>query len=223
VITKKRWRKTWWGISLIVILTIILVFLIAISFYFFDLVKQNQYNIISQKFKLTDKTYQISTQNNFWLGASKPKITIIGFCDFACPFCKNSYPNIREISLEYHEKVKIVFKDYPLHEESLSLAMASRCAGEQGLFWLMHDKLFQNQGVKTNQQLIRLSKQIGADVDKFTDCLTKQKHLEEIQKDFNEGERLNLKGTPIWFINGHKIEGDIPHDTFIQIIKEMLK
>ncbi|MFH1233339.1 MAG: thioredoxin domain-containing protein [Patescibacteria group bacterium] len=220
---KKRWHKTWWGIGLIVVLTIILVFLVAISFYFFDLVKQNKYDIANQKFKLIGQTYQVSTQNNFWLGASRPKVTIIEFSDFACLFCKNSYSNVREISLKYQDKVKIVFKDYPLHEESQLLAMAGRCAGEQGLFWLMHDKLFQNQGIKTNQQLIELSKQIGVDVNKFTDCLTKQKYLSEIQKNLAEAAKLNLTGTPIWFINGYKIEGDIPHDTFMQIVEEMLK
>ena len=220
---KKSWHKTWWGISLIVILTIILIFLVAIGFYFFDLVKQNEYNIINQKFELTNQTYQISSQNNFWLGSAKPKITIIEFSDFACPYSKNSYSNIREIGLKYQDSVKIIFKDYPLHEESLSLAMAGRCAGDQGLFWVMHDKLFQNQGAKTNQQLIELSKQINADVNKFTDCLTKQKYLLEIQKDFAEGNKLNLTGTPTWFINGHKIEGDIPLDMFTQIIEGLLK
>lgn len=220
---KKNWSKTWWGIGLIIILTVFLIFLIAIGFYSFDLIKQNKYNIINQKSKLINQKYQISTQDNFWIGSANPKITIIEFSDFACPFCKNSYPNVREISLKYKDQVKIVFKDYPLHEESLSLAMAGRCAGEQGLFWLMHDKLFQNQGVKTNQQLIELAKQIGADNNKFTDCLTKQTYLSNIQKDFAEGAKLNLSGTPTWFINGQKIEGDIPHDTFIQIIEKLLK
>ena len=219
----KSWRKTWWGISLIVVLTIILIFLVAISFYFFDLVKQNKYIIANQKFKTTNQTYQVSTQNNFWLGSVKPKITIIEFSDFACAFSKNSYSNIREISLKYQDKIKIIFKDYPLHEESTALAMAGRCAGEQGMFWIMHDKLFQNQGVKTNQQLIELSKQIGANVDKFIDCLTKQKYSQEIQKGFAEASKLNLTGTPTWFINGHKLEGDIPRDTFMQIVEELLK
>lgn len=212
---KKNWSKTWWGVGLIFILSIFLIFLIAFGFYFFDLVKQNRYNIINPK-------NNISTQDNFWIGSANPKITIIEFSDFACPFSKNSYSNVREIGLKYKDQVKIIFKDYPLHEESLSLAMASRCAGEQGLFWLMHDKLFQNQGIKTNQQLIELAKQISADNNKFTDCLTKQTYLLNIQKDFAEGAKLNISGTPTWFINDQKIEGDIPHDVFIKIIENLL-
>ncbi|MBU0637149.1 MAG: thioredoxin domain-containing protein [Patescibacteria group bacterium] len=219
---KNSWYKTWWGVGLIIILIIILIFLIAVGFYFFNLVKQNKNNLTNQKIRPTSQTYNVSTLDNFWLGTANPKITIIEFSDFACFFCKNSYYNVREINLKYKDKVKIIFKDYPLHEESTALAMAGRCAGEQGLFWLMHDKLFQNQGINTNQQLIELAKQIGADVNKFTDCLTKQKYLTNIQKDIAEGVKLNLTGTPTWFINGYKIEGDIPHDVFTQTLERLL-
>ena len=70
----------------------------------------------------------------------------------------------------------------PLQENSLVLAMAGRCAGEQGLFWLMHDKLFQNQGVKSADELTELANQIGADISKFKNCLNGNKHIKQIQK-----------------------------------------
>ncbi|NCO80150.1 hypothetical protein COT96_01285 [Candidatus Falkowbacteria bacterium CG10_big_fil_rev_8_21_14_0_10_38_22] len=219
----KRWYKTWWGIALIIILTVFLVLAVAIGFYFIDRVKQSSQDIKAKNVNLAGKKYQILDNNNYWLGAAKPKIIIYEFADFACSYCKNSYPNIREISLKYQDDVKIIFKDYPLHDESASLALAARCAGEQGLFWLMHDKLFQNQGITTTDQLAELAKQIGADVNRFNNCYSQQKYLSQIQKDFTEGNKLELTGTPIWFINGYKVEGDIPYNTFIQIIEQLLK
>ena len=87
----------------------------------------------------------------------------------------------------------------------------------------MHDKLFQNQGITTTDQLAELAKQIGADVNRFNNCYSQQKYLSQIQKDFTEGNKLELTGTPIWFINGYKVEGDIPYNTFIQIIEQLLK
>ncbi len=219
----KSWYKKWWGIIVVLILSLFLILLIAFSFYFIALVKQEKAKINVSNTNLSGKITKINTDGNYWFGSAKPEITIVEFADFACPYCKNSYSNIREISVNYKNKVKFVFKDYPLYEQSFDLAMAGRCAGEQGLFWIMYDKLFQNQGAKETTELIELANQIGADVNKFDDCLSQKKYSTQIQKDFSEGEKLGLTGTPIWFINGYKIEGDIPHDIFIQIIEELLK
>jgi len=219
----KPWYKKWWGIIIILILSLFLVLLVALSFYFVNLVKQEKAKINASNVNLTGNTVEINTDNNYWLGSANPEITIIEFVDFACPYCKNSYSNIREISVKYKNKVKIIFKDYPLYDQSVNLAMAARCAGEQGLFWVMHDKLFQNQGITEIEDLIEMANQIGADIDKFSSCLSTKKHLIPIQKDFSEGQTLDLTGTPIWFINGYKVEGDIPHDIFIQIIEGLLK
>jgi len=160
---------------------------------------------------------------NYWIGASNPKITIVEFVDFSCPLCKNSFTKIREISLKYKKDVKIIFRDYPMYEHSLDLAMAARCAGEQGLFWLMHDKLFQNQGMYEKNQLSELANQIGADVNKFNNCFTNKKYLSDIKNDFTDAEKLEVAGTPTWFINGAKVAGDIPYGLFVEIVEELIK
>jgi len=225
----KPWYKSWWGITIIIFLTFLLSLFVAVGFYFTDLVKNAKNKIdlkaISSSGNKIDGTNWQKAQgkDNYWLGSAKPKIIIVEFSDFACPYCKNSYTTIREITHSYASDVKYIFRDYPVHDNSLTLAMAARCAGEQGLFWLMHDKLFQNQGVSSNDQLNGLANQIGADLAKFKDCLTKQKYLTQVQKDYTDGESLGITGTPTWFINGYKIEGEIPHDTFIQLIDSLLK
>ena len=137
--------------------------------------------------------------------------------------CKESFPKIREISTKYKDDVKIIFRDFPVVTEySIDLAMASRCAGEQGLFWVMHDKLFLNQGISQKNEIFELAKQIGADVGKFQNCFDNQKYSEDIYQDIKDGEALELEGTPTWFINGNKISGNIPYNIFIQIVEELL-
>ena len=111
----------------------------------------------------------------------------------------------------------------PLRENSEKLAMAARCAGEQGLFWLMHDKLFQNQGIKSDSDITELAKQIGTDISKFNNCLNSNKYIQQIQKDFSDGTDLEVKGTPTWFINGNKLEGDIPLSVWEEIIGKILQ
>lgn len=169
------------------------------------------------------KQYDLPEGNNYWLGAKDPKITLVEFADFSCSACKNTYPKLREIIFNYASDVKVIYRDFPvISEDSLGLALAGRCAGEQGLFWLMHDGLFEEQGKITNSKLADIAGQIGVDIDKFNDCLKNKKYLDDIKKDFAQGEKLDIKGTPTLFINGYKITGDIPKEALMKIIEGFL-
>jgi protein-disulfide isomerase len=228
---QKQWYTKWWGISLMIFLTLFLIVLTALIFYIADIASRIKKGQWQSDEILTDlKQHQtskidptITGVNNYWLGSAKPKVTIVEFADFSCPLCQNSFFNIREISLKYKNNVKIIFRDFPIYENSVNLALAGRCAGEQGLFWLMHDKLYARQGKFELSQLPDFAYQIGADVTKFNNCLAGEKYLNNIKKDYADGQSLEIRGTPTWFINGYKIEGDIPHDLFIQIVEELIK
>src|SRR3989338_8464463 len=184
--TKKPWFKTWWGGLILSLLTIILIFLVAAGFYVYSAVKAAKKPV---GLKLSGQQYNAATGDHYWTGSAKPKITIVEFGDFACPFSEQSFPTVREISLKYKNDIKFIWRDYPVVTEySALLALAGRCAGEQGLFWPMHDKLFQNQGVNTADQLSALANQIGADTARFNDCVNKQKYLPQIKKDLSDGQ-----------------------------------
>jgi len=224
----KHWYSKWWGIILIIVLVFILSFMVAIGFYIFNLVKQindsEANKLLSKPSLYQDAAIKklIESRDNYWLGSAKPKITIVEFADYNCSLCKNSYSKIREISIKYKEDVKIIHRDYPILDYSADLSLAARCVGEQGLFWLMHDKLFQNQGNFDIKDLPELANQVGADIDRYNKCIQTKKYLSDIQKDFSDGNELGIKGTPTWFINGYKIEGDIPYNIFIDIINQFL-
>ena len=125
--------------------------------------------------------------------------------------------------MRYKDDIKVIYRDFPVVSGySADLSLAARCAGEQGLFWMMHDKLFINQGVNSNDGLLSLAAQIGADTGRFKTCIDNKKYLTDIEKDFSDGQELGIKGTPTWFINGSKIEGNIPYDIFVQIIESII-
>lgn len=86
----------------------------------------------------------------------------------------------------------------------------------------MHDKLFAEQGKIDSNNLLALTSQIGTDVDKFSDCFTKEKYLADIQTDYALGEKLEIRGTPTLFINGYKLTGDAPQEALIKIIEGFL-
>lgn len=226
---KLAWYKKWWGRLIIACIFIILVFLTAFGFYVYDLIKEVKKEPAEPKIKTTlingnDFTLAVGYNNNYWLGSANPKITIVEFADFSCPYCQNSYPKIRELSIKHKNDIKIIFRDFPLKNDfSISLALAGRCAGEQGLFWPLHDKFFQNQNISQEEDIYRLAIQVGVDQEKFKDCLQNKKYLPQVQKDFTDGETLGLTGTPAWFINGYKIEGDIPITMWEEIINKLNK
>ncbi|HOZ56151.1 MAG: Disulfide bond formation protein D precursor [Parcubacteria group bacterium ADurb.Bin316] len=219
--------KAIWRWILFPLLILILGFVVACTFYILNLLKtgewQKDYSPINNQ-KISTELLQQITKDNYWLGAANPKITIIEFADFSCSMCKNSFLNIREISVKYKNDVRIIFKDFPvISASSPVLALAARCAGEQGLFWPMHDKLYINQGLAEEKEIIELAKQIGTDATRFTSCLQSKKYAAQVNQDYEDGIALKVSGTPTWFINDKKYTGDIPHDTFIEILEQLLK
>ncbi len=167
----------------------------------------------------------LGNENNYSLGSDNAKLTIVEFADFACPYCKKSFPKIREISLKYNKDIKYIFRDLPIiSEHSANLALGARCAGEQGLFWPMHDRLFMDQGIKEDAEIWLAAKQSGVDTSKFEACYDTQKYLPQIKKDFSDAQALGIDhiGTPVWFVNGQQVSGDIPEDVFNKIIEDIL-
>ncbi|MFA5318314.1 MAG: thioredoxin domain-containing protein [Patescibacteria group bacterium] len=225
-IPTKKWYKKPWGIFLVILLFIILVSLSTFGFYTYSLIKKIKSGEISldeqwQKALLKPGPYEMENSASAYTGASNPKLTIVEFADFNCPYCKASYPTVREMSLKYKDSVKIIFRHYPvIQEDSLVLALASECANEQNKFWYMHDAFFQNNNPAEN--ISQIASKIGLNASKFNECLKSQKYLNKIKIDFLAAQEANMKGTPTWFINGNKIEGEIPKETFFKIIDAFL-
>lgn len=167
----------------------------------------------------------IEGTNNPYIGASQPKVTIVEFGDFACPFCLASFPAVREIGLKYKDSVKIIFRNWPGHEHSVNLAVGAQCAGEQGKFWEMHDKLFQSQSDtfgSDKNDLARLAQQLGIYNEQFQKCFDGQTYLARIKSDFIDSETLGVTGTPTWFVNGVKYSGQLNAPELEEIISSAL-
>jgi protein-disulfide isomerase len=174
-----------------------------------------------------DKQAKIEGQNNVWnvFGAAQPKITIVEFGDFTCPYCHEDFPIVRAMMVEHQDIVKFIWRDRTPTERSLVLALTAQCAGEQGKFWAMHDKLFQLQSDilgNAASDLVALGQSINLNMDSFTLCLKNQKYLDKIKQDnaasYND---LGVNGTPTFFINGQKYEGELSASDFEAIINEL--
>ncbi len=143
-------------------------------------------------------------------GPEKAPITIVEFSDFECPYCSRLAPVIHKILEKYPDKVRLVFKNYPLirtHKMAMKAAIAALAARKQGRFWEYHDKLFKNHKELSDQKLLDIAKEMGIDMGKFELDRRDPEIAGLINRDIKEAKASNLTGVPTLFINGHKLVG----------------
>ena len=157
-------------------------------------------------------------------GPKNAPVTIVAFSDFECPFCSRVNPTLKQIEDTYKGKVKVAFKHQPLsfHPNAKPAAMAAMAAHEQGKFWEYHDKLFANQRALDRTSLERYAQELGLNMQKFKAALDSNKYEAQVTADSQEGMRLGANGTPTFFINGRKLVGAVPFDSFKTIIDDEL-
>ena len=168
---------------------------------------------------------QVSLGEDPVKGPATAPVTIVEFSDFQCPYCARVTPTLKQIEEKYGDKVRVVFRDFPLvqiHKDAAKAAEAGECAHEQGKFWEMHDRLFADQSKLQVEALKQKATEIGLDAEKFNQCLDSSKYAAEVQKDVDEGARYGVTGTPAFFINGRMLGGAQPVEAFMQVIDEEL-
>jgi len=158
-------------------------------------------------------------------GAADAPVTLVEFSDFHCPFCRQAQTTLKAILDRYPGKVKHAFRDFPvdaLHPQARKAAEAARCAKDQGKFWSYHDTLFANAPNGALADLSRYASDIGLDVPAFERCLSAGTHRESVQRDYEDGVRLGVSGTPAFFVNGRLISGAQPLEAFTKLIEQEL-
>jgi protein-disulfide isomerase len=157
-------------------------------------------------------------------GAASAPVTIIEFSDYQCPFCARVNPTLEQVRKTYGDKVKIIFKDFPLpnHPQAPKAAEAGHCAGEQGKYWEMHDQMFANQRALNVPELKQYATALGLDAAKFNQCLDSGKHAGLVASGTAQGEKMGVNSTPTLYVNGRPLIGAQPFEAFKQIIDEEL-
>jgi protein-disulfide isomerase len=158
-------------------------------------------------------------------GPASARVTIVEFSDFQCPYCRTGATALTEISKEFPNDVRIVFKQFPLefHSQAAIAAEASLAAQAQGKFWEMHDRIFANPQSLTETNLIAWAKEFGMDTARFTSDLNSHKYQSRVQTEEREGLDAGVQGTPTVFLNGRQHHGNVTLEELKPAIEAALK
>lgn len=157
-------------------------------------------------------------------GFAEAPITVIVFSDFQCPFCKRVEPSLQALEKEFPGKLRVVWKNFPLpfHDKARGAAQAALAAAEQGQFWPMHDKLFENQRALDRESLEGYAQKLGLDLPRFRAALDGTGPSATIADDIKQGQAAGVVGTPTIYINGRRIAGAQPLSTLRTIVSQEL-
>lgn len=186
---------------------------------------KKKYNVVLKMKKPKGKKVTVEVaDDDASKGPKSAKVTVVEFSDFQCPFCKRASTNGTQIVKDYGDKVRFVFKNFPLsfHENAHRAAEAGACAKEQGKFFEMHDKLFENNTALTDADLNKYASELGLDAKKFGDCLTAGKYKAKIDKDLADGQKYGMSGAPTYFVNGYMVVGAVPYEEIKKAIDDAM-
>ncbi len=166
----------------------------------------------------------VSSGKEPFKGGANAKVVIYEFSDFECPFCSRGNEVIKKVVTEYGDKIKLVFRHFPLsfHPQAEPSAIASMCAAKQGKFWEMHDKMFENQKDLGTDSFKKWSGEIGLNQDDFNKCFDNKETKSLVDADMKAAEEMGVNSTPTFFVNGKKIAGALPFGQFKAMIDEEL-
>lgn len=164
------------------------------------------------------------TEHDHLRGKPDADVLIIEYGDFQCPYCARAHPTLAGLQEQYGDRIALVYRHLPLgmHPYAETAAEAAEAAGAQGKFWEMHDTLFAHQAQMAPAQLPLLAQELGLDGARFDEELATRRHRDRIQAQAEEAKSLGASGTPSFFINGEKYEGDSDRESLTAAVERYL-
>jgi protein-disulfide isomerase len=173
-------------------------------------------------------------------GNKDAKVMLVNYDDFECPFCSRMHSTLfPEILKEYGDRVRFIYKDYPLeeiHPWAVHAAVDANCLSAQAAdaFWDYADYLHSNQHTvsaakgkegqneELDKQALLQGQKHHLDEPKLQACL-KTQDQKAVRASMNEGEAVGVNATPTLFVNGQKLDGAVPAEEIRAVLDRALK
>lgn len=159
------------------------------------------------------------------LGNRNAVITLLEYGDYECPSCGLAFPIVKRVQKYFGNKLKFVFRNFPLteiHPHAEIAAETAEFAGAHNHFWEMHDQIFINQGQLGMPLFLDLIKKLKLPENEFENALINGLYKERIKNDFLGGVYSGVNGTPTFFINGQKYDRPFGYQDLIAAIEQQV-
>ena len=145
-------------------------------------------------------------------GAVAPKIVLLEFSDFQCPYCAQAHKTLKQFMATHQDRVTLAYKNLPLpiHPEAMPAAKAAWAANQQGKFWQYHDALFAQQDKLGEQLYLDIARNLNLDLERFNRDRNSKAASAAIEKDIEMAQTSGIQGTPFFAMNGKTFAGAIP-------------
>jgi len=228
----RPWYKKWWGVVVIIVFTVCVSITVAFVFFVFNIggdlsqqapVEANTINEVSK----SDFTAVFDTEDRYFKGSEKAQVVLVEFIDYECSDCRQADVVLEQLLSDknFQNQLKVVYYHFPIvemHSNALKASMAVECAGEQGKFLEMHNKLLENQENLSIQFLKLYAVQIDLDSVKFSQCLDSNKYLDKITGDFEAGATKGVSVAPTFFLREEQFSGVPDFLSFQQILSTII-
>jgi protein-disulfide isomerase len=155
------------------------------------------------------------------LGGDAAAVTLVEYGDFECPDCGHAYPILKRVQHRLGDRLRFAFRHFPLgdihpHAEHAAEATESVAAlGGPAAFWAMHDLIFEHQHALDDASLARYAGQAGVDGEKVLADLREGRYRKLVRASFIDGVRSGGNGTPTFFIDGVRYDGDRDEESMV--------
>jgi protein-disulfide isomerase len=176
---------------------------------------------MTQESGIASLTLPVS-QRDHQQGPATAPVTLVEYGDYECPYCGEAYPIVKEIQRRLGDRLRFVFRNFPLtqsHPHAEHAAEAAEAAAVQGKFWQMHDTLFEHQRALDDAQLVHYAFALYLDQETFEREMTAHVHAKRVHEDFLSGVRSGVNGTPTFFINGGRHNESYALETLLAAIE----
>jgi protein-disulfide isomerase len=151
-------------------------------------------------------------------------MVLVEYGDYQCPYCGAAYPIVKRVQNELGSSLRFVFRNFPLtniHEHAQWAAEVAEASAAQGMFWEMHDYLYENQSSLGDEAFFaKFGAKLGLDMTRLNREVAQHLYSARVREDFMSGIRSGVNGTPTFFVNGVRYDGYPGFGPLLSALKE---